>query len=183
MERTQVIDCRRSASFAPTSTSRSSHKQEVNALGYKGQQSTLSSFACAGYFELTAGLAPCKAVWNTYVKTRLNFVEGVVALPLQTSQIAIPNILVSRIGTVICVLPEPKTLHLAGKGPALEAQRTIHGAEPVAIIGAGFLPVCGGVDCREPTSSSLVSVGEITDPINQRGLTQAVAPGPGLSVG
>ena len=87
-----------------------------------------------------------------------------VALPLQTSQIVIPNILVSRIGTMICVLPEPKTLHLVGKRPALEALRTIHGAEPVVIAGAGLPPVRGGVDHREPTSSSLVSVGEITDP-------------------
>jgi len=103
------------------------------------------------------------------------------SLPLQTSQVTIEVVLISRNGSRIGVLPEsvvapPSRQSANAAGIASDPQRAGR-SESGVVTGAALPPIGGGVDHWVATLTGVVGVGEIADPADHRSSTQAIASG------
>ena len=99
--------------------------------------------------------------------------------PLQSSSIAVEEILVSGVGSAVGVLPEggvapPCRERSDGAGIASDPQR-VGAAERCVVARAGRPPVGGGVDDGILARLGMVGVREVTDPRNHSGCRESVA--------
>lgn len=101
--------------------------------------------------------------------------------PPQTGHVTVKVVLVPGNGTRIGVLPEcvvtpPVRQSADGAGIASNPQRAVRGKNR-AVSGAGPPPVCGRVDHWVAANAGVVGVGEIPNPADHCGGTQAITSG------
>jgi len=101
--------------------------------------------------------------------------------PLQTSHVTVEVVLVSGGGTRIGVLPEsvvtPPSRQSANTASIASDPQWASRTESGVVTGASIPPVSGGVDDRVAADTGMVGIGEVANPVNHRGSTQAIASG------
>ena len=110
--------------------------------------------------------AACKAVRENTSQSRYDFLQkGDNGSLLQVILVTDEGVLVSRRRSTgelpeSVFRPPTRQITIVARDPQWVR------IEPVVVVGAGFPPICGGVDNGEAANSIIVGIGEIVDPFS-----------------